>query len=99
MEATLEADPEAINDEQDVFEIICDPAQLVSVRTAVQEAGIDYDSADIAFQPSFTSPIAEADVARKLYKILDALDDCDDVQDVYSNEELSDEVEAQLEED
>ncbi|MCL2784060.1 MAG: YebC/PmpR family DNA-binding transcriptional regulator [Propionibacteriaceae bacterium] len=99
MEATLEADPEAINDEGDVFEIICDPPALVSVRTAVHEAGIDYDSADIAFQPSFTSPITDADVARKLYKILDALDDCDDVQDVYSNEDLDAGVEAQLEED
>jgi len=99
MEATLESDPEAINDEGDTYEIICEPSQLVQVRKAVQEAGNDYDSADIAFQPSFTSPITDIEVARKLYKILDALDDCDDVQDVYSNEELSPEIEAELEED
>jgi len=99
MEATLEADPESIEDQGDSFEIICDPAHLVKVRTAVQAAGIEYDSADIAFQPSFTSPVPDADTARKLYRILDALDDCDDVQDVYSNEDIPAEVEAQLEDD
>ncbi|MDR0487919.1 MAG: YebC/PmpR family DNA-binding transcriptional regulator [Propionibacteriaceae bacterium] len=99
MEATMDSDPEEINDEGDTFEIICDPAQLVEVRTSVQAAGIDYDSADIAFQPSFTSPIPDAEVARKLFKLLDALDDCDDVQDVYSNEDISDEIEAELEDD
>jgi YebC/PmpR family DNA-binding regulatory protein len=99
MEATLEADPEAINDVGDSFEIVCEPAQLVEVRQAVQAAGLDYDSADIAFQPSFTAAIADVETARKLYKILDALDDCDDVQDVYSNEELDPAVEAELEED
>ncbi|MDR2975597.1 MAG: YebC/PmpR family DNA-binding transcriptional regulator [Propionibacteriaceae bacterium] len=99
MEATLESDPEAINDEGDSYEIICDPAQLVEVRTAVQSVGIDYDSADIAFQPSFTSPITDIETARKLYKILDALDDCDDVQDVYSNEEIAPEIEAELDDE
>jgi len=99
MEATLESDPESITDQGEAFEIIADPAKLVEVRTAVQSAGIDYESADIAFQPSFTAPVTDIEVARKLYKILDALDDCDDVQDVYSNEELSPEIEAALEED
>ena len=99
MEATLESDPESITDQGEAFEIIADPAKLVEVRTAVQTAGIDYESADIAFQPSFTAPVTDIEVARKLYKILDALDDCDDVQDVYSNEELSAEIEAALEED
>ncbi len=99
MEATLEADPESINDEGDTFEVICDPAQLVEVRTAIQESGIDYDSAEVAFLPSYTSPVPDADQARKLFKILDALDDCDDVQDVYSNEDIPAEIEAELEED
>jgi YebC/PmpR family DNA-binding regulatory protein len=99
MEATLESDPEAINDEGEAFEIICDPAQLVQVRQAVQAASIDYESADTAFLPSFTSPLPDAEVAGKLYKILDALDDCDDVQEVYSNEEISAEIEAQLDQD
>ncbi len=99
MEATLESDPEAINDEGESFEVISDPAKLVEVRTAVQAAGIDYESADTAFLPSFTSPITDAETAAKLFKILDALDDCDDVQDVYSNEDIPAEIEAQLDED
>ncbi|MDR0784119.1 MAG: YebC/PmpR family DNA-binding transcriptional regulator [Propionibacteriaceae bacterium] len=99
MEATLESDPEAINDEGEAFEVICDPAKLVEVRSAIQAAGIDYEGADTGFQPSFTAAISDVEVAHKLYKILDALDDCDDVQDVYSNEALSAEVEALLEED
>jgi YebC/PmpR family DNA-binding regulatory protein len=99
MEATLEADPEAINDEGDTFEILCEPAQLVSVRSAVQAAGLDYESAEVAFVPSFTAPITEVDTARKLFKILDALDDCDDVQDVYSNEDVPEAISAALEEE
>ncbi len=99
MEATLESDPEAINDEGETFEIIGDPAKLVEIRSAVQAAGIDYDSADIAFQPSFNQEITDIEVARKLYKILDALDDCDDVQDVYSNESVAAEIEAELAEE
>ncbi|MDR2896305.1 MAG: YebC/PmpR family DNA-binding transcriptional regulator [Propionibacteriaceae bacterium] len=99
MEATMESDPESINDEGDSFEIVGEPSQLVEIRQGVQAAGIDYDSADIAFQPSFTSPITDIDQARKLEKILDALDDCDDVQDVYSNEEMSPEVEEALNSD
>jgi YebC/PmpR family DNA-binding regulatory protein len=99
MEATLDADPEAINDEGDVYEIVCEPNSLVEVRQAIQAAGLDYESADVQFVPSFTQPITEADAARKLYKILDALDDCDDVQDVYSHEDVPEAIEALLEED
>jgi len=99
MEATIDADPEAINDIGEAYTIVCEPAQLVEVRTAVQDAGIDYEAADIEFVPSFTSPVTDAETARKLYRILEALDDCDDVQNVYSNEEIPAEVEAELEED
>ncbi|MDR1078552.1 MAG: YebC/PmpR family DNA-binding transcriptional regulator [Propionibacteriaceae bacterium] len=98
MEATLEADPEAINDEGEVFEIIGEPAQLVELRQAVQAAGIDYDSAEVAFVPSFTSPVTEVDAARKLFKILDALEDLDDVQEVYSNDDVPEAVSAALDE-
>lgn len=99
MEATLEADPESIDDSGETFEVISDPGQLVEIRTAIQEAGIDYDSADIAFQPTFTTALTDAEAARKLYRILDALEDCDDVQEVYTNESVSPEIEAQLEEE
>jgi YebC/PmpR family DNA-binding regulatory protein len=99
MEATLEADPEAINDEGEAYEVVSDPSQLVAVRSAIQAAGIDYESAEVAFVPSFTAPVADADTARKLYRILEALDDCDDVQDVYSNEDVPEAVAAELADD
>jgi YebC/PmpR family DNA-binding regulatory protein len=99
MEATLDADPEAINDEGEYYEILCEPNSLVEVRQAIQAAGLDYDSAEVQFVPSFTSPVTDVETARKLYRILDALDDCDDVQNVYSNEDVPAEIEAQLDEE
>jgi len=77
------------------FEIICDPSDTVRVRQAVQEAGLDYDSAEISFVPEFTQEI-DAPTAEKLFKIIEALEDSDDVQNVYSNFDASDEVLASV---
>ncbi|UZJ26096.1 YebC/PmpR family DNA-binding transcriptional regulator [Rhodococcus antarcticus] len=96
--AVLEAGAEEVNDNGDTFEIISEPTDLVAVRTALQEAGIDYDSADASFQPSMSVAV-DADGARKVLKLVDALEDSDDVQNVYSNVDLSDEVLAELEDD
>ncbi|WP_257478574.1 YebC/PmpR family DNA-binding transcriptional regulator [Acidipropionibacterium jensenii] len=98
LEATLEAEPEDIVDEGESFEIISDPNVVVDVRKAVQAAGIDYDSAEVSFRADFEQPV-DVDDARKLFKILDALDDLDDVQNVFSNADVSPEVAAALEED
>lgn len=97
LEATLEANAEEITDSGETFEILSDPNDTVSVRKAVEAAGYDYESAEVRFVPSFTSPISDVDAAQKLFKLLDALEDCDDVQEVYSNEDVPDEVSAQLE--
>ncbi len=96
--AVLEAGAEEINDLGESFEIISEPTDLVAVRTALQEAGIDYESADASFQPSVTVPV-DLDAARKLLKLVDALEDSDDVQDVYTNIDIPDDVAAALEED
>jgi YebC/PmpR family DNA-binding regulatory protein len=93
LEATLDADPEEVNDLGDSFEIISDPNDVVKVRTAVQEAGYDYESAEVSFVPSYTQEI-DAPTAEKLFKIIEALEDSDDVQNVYSNFDASDEVMA-----
>src|ERR1700754_2230362 len=93
--AVLEAGAEDVNDLDDGFEVICEPADLVAVRTALQDAGIDYDSAEAGFQPSVTVPL-DADGARKLIKLVDALEESDDVQDVYTNADISDEVMTEL---
>jgi YebC/PmpR family DNA-binding regulatory protein len=94
--AVLEAGAEEIDDLGESFEIICEPGDLVAVRTALQDAGIDYESAEAGFQPSVSVPL-DADGARKIMKLVDALEDSDDVQDVFTNADIPDEVLAQIE--
>ena len=96
--AVLEAGAEEVNDHGDSFEVVCEPGDLVAVRTALQDAGIDYDSAEAGFQPSVTVPV-DLEVARKVLKLIDALEDSDDVQDVFTNIDIPDDVAAQLDED
>ena len=95
LEATIDADPEEVNDLGDTFEIISDPANTVQVRTAVQQAGLDYDSAEVSFVPEFAQEVDET-TAEKLMKIIEALEDSDDVQNVYANFDAPDEVLASL---
>ena len=93
--AVLEAGAEDVTDSGDFFEVQCEASNVVAVRTALQEAGIDYDSAEARFVPATT---IEVDVtgARKVLNLLDALEDSDDVQEVYANFDASDEVLAEL---
>jgi transcriptional/translational regulatory protein YebC/TACO1 len=93
--AVLDAGAEDVNDLEDSFEILCEPGDLVAVRSALQEAGIDYESAEAGFAPSVTVPL-DADGARRIMKLVDALEDLDDVQDVYTNIEIPDDVAAEL---
>ncbi|MEO9239604.1 MAG: YebC/PmpR family DNA-binding transcriptional regulator, partial [Jatrophihabitantaceae bacterium] len=91
--AVLEAGAEEVNDLGEEFEVICEATDLVTVRTALQDAGIDYESADSSFLPSVQVPLDE-EGARKVFKLIDALEDSDDVQNVFANFEVSDEVMA-----
>ena len=93
--AVLEAGADEINDLGESFEITSEPSDLVAVRKAVQEAGMDYDSAEVNFVSSMSVPL-DADGARKVFKLIDALEDCDDVQNVYTNFDVSDEVMAEV---
>jgi transcriptional/translational regulatory protein YebC/TACO1 len=65
------------------------------VRTALQEAGIDYESADAAFLPSVEVPLDE-DHAKRVFRLIEAVEDSDDVQDVYANYSVSDDVMEKL---
>jgi len=96
MMAALEAGAEEIEPHPAGFEVITEASDLVSVRSAIQDAGIDYESADVEFVPSLKVDV-DADTARKVFRIIDALEDSDDVQNVYSNFGLSPEVQAELE--
>ena len=95
LEATLDADPEEINDLGDTFEIISDPSNTVPVRTAVQAAGLDYESAEVSFVPEYAVEV-DAETVEKVMRIIDALEDSDDVQNVYANFDASDEVLASI---
>jgi YebC/PmpR family DNA-binding regulatory protein len=95
MEAVLEAGADEVNDQGDTFEVISEPGDLVAVRKALQDAGIDYESADASFMPSMTVEL-DADGAAKIFRLIDALEDSDDVQNVYANYDVSDEVMAEV---
>jgi len=89
--AVLDAGAEEVNDLGESFEVITEPNQLVAVRTALQQAGIDYESAEVSFVPSVTVPLDE-EGARKIFKLIEAIEDSDDVQNVYANFDVSDEI-------
>jgi YebC/PmpR family DNA-binding regulatory protein len=93
--AVLDAGAEEVNDLGDSFEITSEATDVVAVRSALQAAGIDYESADIAFVPTMEVPIDE-DQARRVFRVIDALEDSDDVQDVYANYSVSDEIMEKL---
>jgi YebC/PmpR family DNA-binding regulatory protein len=89
--AVLEAGAEEVNDLGESFEVVSEPTDLVAVRTALQQAGIDYESAEAAFVPTMEVPLDE-ETAKKVFRLLDALDDSDDVQNVYANYSVTDEI-------
>ncbi len=91
LNAVLDAGAEEVNDLGEAFEVISEASDLVAVRSALQSAGIDYDSAEASFLPSVTVPVDE-DGARKVFKLIDGLDDSDDVQNVFANFDVSDEI-------
>jgi YebC/PmpR family DNA-binding regulatory protein len=93
--AVLDAGAEEVNDIGDSFEVVSEAGDLVPVRKALQEAGIDYDSAESGFMPTLSVPLDEGS-ARKVFRLIDALEDSDDVQNVYANFDVSDEVLAKL---
>ncbi len=93
--AVLDAGAEEVNDLGEEFEIISEATDMVPVRQALQEAGFDYESADSSFIPTVTVPL-EVDGARKVFRLIEALEDLDDVQNVYANFDVSDEVMAEL---
>jgi YebC/PmpR family DNA-binding regulatory protein len=96
LEAALEAGAEEVNDLGEAFEVISEATDLVGVRTALQSAGIDYDSAEAQFVPDMQVEL-DKDGAAKVFRLIEALEDSDDVQNVFANFDVSDEVMAELE--
>ena len=95
LDAALEHGLTEVSDLGESFELISAATDLVPVRQALQVAGIDYESADVSFLPSISIPIG-ADDARASFELIEAIEECDDVQNVYGNFDVSDEVMASL---
>ncbi|MFH8750089.1 YebC/PmpR family DNA-binding transcriptional regulator [Streptomyces rimosus] len=93
--AVLDAGAEEVNDLGESFEVLSEATDVVAVRTALQKEGIDYDSADTNFVPTMQVELDE-EGARKIFKLIDALEDSDDVQNVFANFDVSDEVMAKV---
>jgi len=93
--AVLDAGAEEVNNLGDTFEVVSEAGDLVAVRTALQEAGIDYDSAEAQFVPA-TQVQLDAEGAARIFRLVDALEDSDDVQNVFANFDVSDEVMAEV---
>jgi len=98
LEAVLDYNVENVENRGDQFVITTDPSDMVAVRLALQAQQIDYESADVEFVASMEVQV-DADTARKVIKMIDSLEDSDEVQNVYSNFGLSADVMAELESD
>ncbi len=98
LDAVLDAGADEVNDLGDTFEVLSEAGDLVAVRTALQGAGIDYDSAEAQFRPSMEVEV-DVEGARKVLRLIDALEDSDDVQNVFANFDASDEVLAALDDE
>jgi len=91
MMAAIEAGAEDVIAEGDTFEIRTDAADFMAVRSALEAAGIKYTSAELTMIPKNTVALDESD-ARRTLKLLDALEDNDDIQEVYANFDIPDHV-------
>lgn len=95
LNSVLDAGAEEVNDLGEAFEVISEPNDLVKVRTALQNSKIEYDSADTSFVPSVSVSL-DADASKKIFTLIEELEDLDDVQTVWANFDVSDEVMAQV---
>lgn len=95
LDSVLESGAEDVNDLGDSFEIVSAPSDLVSIKDALKKSNFEYESAETSFLPSVSIPI-EGETARGVLELIDAIEDLDDVQNVYGNFDISDEVMASL---
>lgn len=97
MEIALDAGAEDLNSNEFQFEIISSIENFDKVSGAVSKAGIEVDSSEIVMIPDLMVEVLDLDQARSIMKFIDALEEIDDVQDVYSNFDISDEIAIELE--
>ena len=92
MAAALEAGAEDIARDGDAWKVVTEPSAVFDVKSALEAAGLSVMSAESTMVSSNLVPVDDVEDARKVLRIMDALEDNDDVQDVYSNFDMSDEI-------
>lgn len=92
MEVAIEAGAEDIKNEGDHFEVLCNITEFDTVSSALEDADIAPDSAELAYLPNSLTPITDKEDARKVLRLIDALEDLEDVQNVYTNYDIDDAV-------
>jgi transcriptional/translational regulatory protein YebC/TACO1 len=90
--AAADGGAEDIVREGSSFEVISSPDDLQTVRAALEGAGISYESADLTMLPKTTVPVEDESAAKKLLRLMDALEENDDVQDVYANFDIPEHI-------
>lgn len=95
MEIALEAGADEINDLGAAFEIVSEPSAMVGIRSAIEAAKLEYESAEVSLLPSMSIPLDRVG-AEKIFALIEAIEELDDVQNVYANFDVSDEILATL---
>jgi YebC/PmpR family DNA-binding regulatory protein len=96
MDVALEAGAEDVLDEGDVFQVVTEPSEYFTVKGVIEEKGIEMSFSEVSMKPKNKTPLSGEDL-RKLFNITDALEDLDDVQEVFSNFEADEAAMAELE--
>jgi YebC/PmpR family DNA-binding regulatory protein len=95
MEIALDAGAEEINDLGAAFEVVSEPNAMVDIRSAIEAAKLEYESAEASLVPSMNIPL-DKEGAEKVFALIEAIEELDDVQNVYANFDVSDEIMATL---
>jgi YebC/PmpR family DNA-binding regulatory protein len=92
MEVVLDAGAENLTDEGDSWQLTCEPGDLHDLRAALEKGGMAFDSAELSMVATTTVPVESQEDAKKVLRLIEALDDLDDVQNVYANFDIPDAV-------
>jgi YebC/PmpR family DNA-binding regulatory protein len=92
MLVALDAGAEDLQDQGDTWQLTCEPSDLNRLRAALEEAGIEFDSAELTLLSTTSVPLDNEGDAKKVLRLIDALEDLDDVQNVYSNFDIPDHI-------
>ena len=95
MEIALDTGAEEVNDLGTAFEILSEPSAMVAIRSAIEAAKFEYESAEVSLVPSMSIPL-DREGAEKVFSLIEAIEELDDVQNVYANFDVSDEIMASL---